>query len=240
MEDIDDRSLFEVVFHPIYFNEGEKYWLHFKSRREHFSPIRDAYIEVDRQLTNRTSGEGKGNRVGLSYSSYVSRLLPPPHKTKCLEYESLGFESRDNCYETCLINHTLAQFTKMPFNVLTSTGSPHKSYRRLSFKEIYNDTISDQLRTLEAHCRSQCWQPDCRQEDVVPTILYARLSRRPSLTLHPSIAPQIILQFVAYMSLIDFLTNILSSVGFWVGFSPLTFLKDIDWMRLFRRYRKKV
>lgn len=233
MNDSDQPFLYAIKFRGEYFRENPYYYFFFKSQHKQFHGNGDSFLQIKRLFTNRSTGAGDGNWVTLRYSVFKSKRLPAPYTSMCVDYTSVGFESRDECYERCLINKTIAQFNKLPFNVLTNTHHLHRRYGRLSSQDIVNDTIRHELSNLEAACGSKCWNPDCMQEDIVPEQVGAEHHPEPGLSLFGSNNPQIITEFSAKISLVDYLSISFSCLGFWIAFSPLTFFKDVDFLRLF-------
>lgn len=233
MNDRQEPFLYTIEFQGKYFLGNPNYYFFFKSQHKQFHGNGDNFLDTNRHITNDSTGAGDQNWVSLSYSVYKSKLLAAPYTSKCLDYTDFGFESRDQCYEMCLIDKTIAEFDKVPFNVLINSENLNRKYGRLSEEDINNNTVSHLLREFEAVCESKCWNPDCVQEDIVPKLIAAEFNSQPGLSFYGSNDPQIITDLIAKMSLVDYLSISFSLVGFWIAFSPLTFLEDIDFLRLF-------
>ena len=81
-------------------------------------------------------------------NAYTESLLPAPYETGCVDYQKLGYESKTDCIEKCVIQHQ--NQIKLP-DMLTVTS------------DMVNATIGGN-KTLEplVKCHSKCSRRDCR------------------------------------------------------------------------------
>lgn len=232
--DISDgliASLFELVFRGKHFGNSKSYRFYMTSQDKHLYGNGATYVEVDR-LRSRSPGKFIGITLKLSYSTFKSKLLPAPYRSNCLMYSTIGYESRDHCRESCLINRTIDKFNKVPENVLISTESPLRHYNLLSYEQ--SEEYAVDLRLFRSECRRKCSNPDCSQEDILPKVISTEDFLAPEIILNASNEPEIITELKAKISFIEYVTYVLSCLSFWLGFCPLSLLMNTHLLRLCR------
>lgn len=133
--------------------------------------------------------------------------LPPPYKTMCRNYNDTdGVRSRFECYNNCLSQRSVGNFSKMHFGTLVPWNDTIIQLRPISPFDIANETFSEQLRQLEEDCLDICNRDDCNEryavtsvspqpnsEDVI--VLVANVPRQPSYV----ITFQPMLRFIEFM-----------------------------------------
>lgn len=186
----------------------------------------DSYEEHNRMLLNESSGEGNQSFITLTYARYESTLLEKPYKTDCLNYQrQLGFQSKGDCFETCVLKQAITELRKAPFSIAYEEPSPHMI---LSFDDLKDDAKAAQLDKVEVFCRSRCSKKDCHKEDFTPKIISSESYTGVGFEIYAPNEPDVITTFVPRTSLVDYITMVFSCIGFWFGFSPLYFFKDFD------------
>lgn len=230
--DSEKPLLFDWFLNREHFTKCEMYKFYMKSRNKHFYGNGATFIRRDTKIKNETSGERNSFEITLSYSSFQSKLLPAPYKSKCIVYSDIGFESREHCQEACIINKTVSRFNRIPASVLIGTDHPH---RHLSVTDPYNETMKAEERNFRTECRSKCSSPDCFDEDIVPKITFIKDVPYSLVILHASNEPTIITEAVVQTSMVEYSTLIVSCLSFWLGFCPVAFLLKVNFMRICRK-----
>lgn len=83
--------------------------------------------------------------IVLTFKRFLNRLLPPPYETGCLDYASIGFSSKRDCFESCLNNETLK-----------TTGKLHRSsFKSPAFGDYRQATQEEGLKASE-FCALKC------------------------------------------------------------------------------------
>lgn len=178
----------------------------------------DTFAELSLDVqTNAKEFVGKGY-ITLSYHYYRSIKLPYPYKTECIHYSTLGFESNLHCHESCLVNRTIEKLGKIPFTCLIDEPIDKPL---ITTVDNANATFMAQLKKIEMYCDFKCRRVDCIKNEYVPIVLSSSNSSVVMIELYASNSPDVITTFTPLMSVIDFITYVLSCVSFWLGFSPL-------------------
>lgn len=173
--------------------------------------------EHDRGLSILSDPVMTMTRYHWSYPTHRSyyKLLPPPFKSSCLNYNSIGFGSKENCINECVVKKFISKYGKFPkqavnFNFLNITPSGHDP-----------DTNITNL------CRQKCPWNDCERDLIAiirPTFLATKFGslkiespkKETSVTLLPS------LTFVSYVTVLVTILNIWFGFGIFVIGSRLT------------------
>lgn len=174
--------------------------------------------ESSRKITDNSTGLGARNFITLSYSVYKSTLMKYPYKTNCIDYEDREFESQFQCIDSCVTKEYESRLTFNPFTTLTRDPAatvPNITQVANSFDDV---TFIDEL------CNDKCKEPDCKSVLFVPKIVGTTESEDFEYELYLSVDPVISTKLKPEINIIDFVTYILSCIGFWFGFSPLVFI----------------
>lgn len=191
-----------------------------KPINEDFYGAFDNFAEVDRGFKNNdTSGIGDNNYVTLTYSTFKGELIEYPYQTNCFNYLRWGYESRNHCYDKCVLDRFVAKFQELPFSVL----SRNASLPLMNFLDIKKRNV---LEIIERNCSTLCKRPDCSITHHVPQVMMTSPmhSNEIGFELYVSVEPDITTEFIPLLTFVDFATFVMSCVGFWLGFSPLIFL----------------
>ena len=217
---------FEIHLNSSFLKKSKYMTYYLIPSRMEFRGLSGNFVENYRSLVN--SSVGNRNFVTLSYSVFRSKLLEQPYKSNCLDYKTNGFQSAAQCYEYCVGNRSLQSFNKTSFSIMTSEDDETVDYQSLAESDLSLISNNQKLANLEQQCQSKCSKADCVSADFVPKIISAESSKFPGFELYASNEPEIITMFKAKISFVDYLSFALSCTGFWLGFSPLSFLVKMD------------
>lgn len=167
---------------------------------------------------------------GKSYSSYdyfESKFLPAPFATNCCYYksESTGKHSnRMQCYKSCFRESCLKKLGKKPVTThMTASDNSDEFFDSASYAKH-----EPQIRNLSLDCDKICSQQDCVQSVYVPRLKSTAGNRTRVDVTHafylPS-SPSAMAQSIARISMESFITDLLSTSGFWLGLSALDVIR---------------
>ncbi|KAI1281978.1 hypothetical protein HDE_13203 [Halotydeus destructor] len=163
--------------------------------------------------------------------------MSPPYN-ECYNYTIDGFESRDHCYDTCMIADILGHYKKLPFNVRIGLEDGMLNYTIITeedMKDVWNRVF---FKFIEYACRLQCFKPDCQHIDYLPIEMVGTESEVFSITLYAPNEPDLISIEKAKITVIDVITYLLSCLSFWMGFCPLLLISNIS-TKIRRRIKKR-
>ncbi|KAI1301391.1 hypothetical protein HDE_03047 [Halotydeus destructor] len=192
--------------------------------------------ENNRFVTNKTTGEGNNNWVIFTYSRITRKYLGPPYTTNCLDYTEKGFQSRGHCFESCLTKASIRELNFVPFSV-----SSYESLNVTLMDVTHNndDIVMDKLRKLERDCSERCKQKDCFKMEYTPKLISTiKDTNSVVVELYSPNEPGIQSVSKPKITLIDYVTYVLSCLGFWFAFSPLVFMEQKLLTRLTRSRKK--
>ncbi len=158
----------------------------------------------------------------LTYNEYRSTLLPPPYATMCRNYAKEGFISKDGCYESCLRQLSLEKMKRLHPSLPIS---PNETGKMTSFMNLYADKFANKIdlpQEIDNVCTEECSRRDCSTVLYAPRYLLSqRRGERSTVTQYIALTPIIKADCLEQISLIQFLTDIASSLGFWLGMSAI-------------------
>ena len=171
----------------------------------------------------------------LSYDELEEDLLPPPFETKCRDYntpDSAGhsYQSQSDCYEKCFRNQSLETTgSLLPGLVLDSNDN----YTVVPVFDLVNRMTSiTHLKTGESllvanhynqislKCMKKCSQFDCHIKTFIPKttgLLQRKDELLQILNFQVRQTPLTYTRYLQQYSLAQFLVDIASSFGFWLG-----------------------
>ena len=185
--------------------------------------------------------------LGLSYKEYEEVLLPPPFDTMCRNYSvsqdgQQAFISQDHCYESCYKQESL-RTTKglLPGILMFANDSasiiPYSDELKgesVTLTKTGQKVLMKNLRhKLSAECEKKCWQRDCHVKTFIPRqTSLIKTDDELQMTIFYYVSPSPVTQavFLPQYSWTQFITDIISTCGFWVGFSAFgaaSWLKSI-------------
>lgn len=210
------------------FNTYQMFY-HYSNSYSHYFGDTTSFADNHRMITNTTTGYGLRNYVSVSYQLYQSILLPPPFVTNCLNYRTVGLQSRGHCYEVCLTKETIEEFNKVPYPTVKTTLQ--EDYKILGHSDYHGN--GSLFHEIELNCTSKCYRRDCITEDYVPNVVSAIENENIIINFNAPNQPDVLAVFRPVLPLVDYVTYILSSASFWLGFSPYVFLVNISSSKMF-------
>lgn len=198
--------------------------IYLSSRQDHFHGPTSAVLEVNRGIP-RQGALASGNNIALTYSSYISKRLPPPYKTQCFDYRFLKFDSQKHCLQTCYLNNSLALKSPMPgFVMISADKIRHHNLSIVMSSQRTNLTLRRLHDQISATCDQKCSRSDCYEQELVAKLVKRDASYFPTLDFFVPDSPSIVSTYVPKLDFIQFTILGLSCIAFWLGFSPLTFI----------------
>lgn len=175
----------------------------------------------------------------LSYDYTKSILLKPPYKTNCFDYKTVGLDSHAHCYDNCvfyasirnniisLLIHRRENLDYLPVRIMVSNYKC--PVRKTGDNVLFNNACDLMIRTK---CKVICKRNDCVKEifEVKLEEITSVLQSEANIKIH-IIAPNslsTIITHIPNISLVDYITYLLSCFSFWVGLSPLGFLLHLN------------
>ncbi|KAI1286180.1 hypothetical protein HDE_11163 [Halotydeus destructor] len=205
------------------FDGAAYFFLHVTNNQLRDHGRRESFTEQFRSLNE--SGYGDHNYVCLTYKSFHIHKLPPPYRTNCRDYSrDPNFESSDQCYEQCLRAHVVRQLGRLPFSIAIYD---EPELQLITDENLNNQTISKTIDGAEKFCTRKCASASCDAFEYTPVIISSEGQDRPFLDFYITNEPETIVESVAQQSTIDVTVYVLSSVGFWFGFSPFVAMMDV-------------
>ena len=160
----------------------------------------------------------------LSYDVFESKLLEAPYETRCIEYSDFGLGSRGECFEECIRNESITA-TGMIHPALTIYGGETRKAIKLLDIMQNNKSVKALMDDLEDLCDKRCQAKDCRSTIYIPKLLSSVPMRQLSLVAnHAPHSPVIRATCQQAVSLVQYLTDVASTFGFWLGISAFGFL----------------
>ena len=188
------------------------------SRRE-FYPYHALRITpvVYREFNSKTRS-AQYNRFTVHTYTMITYNLPPPYETRCYDYPAHGFANEVHCVQTCLENHTLNHFDKLPFSSFISVPS---NKRITSYIDMQNDSLNSRLEELTNSCNKMCSYAVC-VDGVIVTTTDAKLDDNFTFKYIVPQQPSIKLLLYPKMKFVEFFTHLFSIVSTWTGISVLS------------------
>lgn len=168
----------------------------------------------------------------LTYRDYQSTLLPPPYETMCRDYLLQGLISREECFESCLREKSIKRLGKLHYRlhmysyyqrVEERMSQPYRDY------SVSQDYISKNIQDqIDEDCSIICQQKDCNTRIYIPSIRVSdSIGTTSVIGVKLSFNPIIASETIKTISLIQYITDAASTVGFWFGMSMTGFVDII-------------
>ncbi|KAI1291717.1 hypothetical protein HDE_07621 [Halotydeus destructor] len=173
----------------------------------------------------------------VSYVTIETELLPPPYATNCRNYTRSGFVDRGDCFESCFTKESLEKLGKLAPgpNILRDDFSLE---RLLDVETVRNDPSLDAtVRTMNADCNKLCSQPNCRERYHIPQLMSTTEYPVPALQTITEQEPKFSTTNFPKLDWIESITDLGSTLGFWMGFTGLTVF-DLFWTTYSFRQRR--
>lgn len=164
--------------------------------------------------------------VAMTFMQYESLLLPKPYKTECNDYADFN-GSRALCYDVCTYNLSIHYFNRIypGIRVDETRGEKVIAYNgKDQIPEI------DQMKLIESECHQKCLhERPCHQIIYVPEIQSTVSSEYSSaLFIFTYTVPPTSIVSIPRLGFWEFITDIASTFGFWLGVSMLGFIKLVN------------
>ena len=208
-----ERPMFyRIKFHKLHNLDVKfNYWYMFQNRSKFYGDS-TAYAESASTYTFIT----------LSYRRYREKLLPPPYKSWCFNYSrERGVEDSGHCFQKCFLNET-RRLNMYPFDLMIDEHSDLK-LTRFTPALFHRTELRNDVKEARRKCRNHCRFDDCQRNIYVPTIVSVSREEEKEFALdfYVSNAPTIKIFTVSSLSLISYVTYVLSCLSFWLSFSPV-------------------
>lgn len=171
----------------------------------------------------------------ISYSYTKSSLLTAPYDTDCFNYKTRALDSQAHCFENCL-QFACNQNDITPEPVITRNVAHQKPTKVMvtNYDCKLNDTKETQVKMecileLRKACKIICLKRDCTKEIFLAKLEGAYewqvgVGRNFRLAVKPLNSLSVIITHIPRIYPVDYITYILSTVSFWLGISPLSFM----------------
>lgn len=158
----------------------------------------------------------------LSFSHFDSRLLEWPYPTQCQYYVNYN-GSRALCHDSCAYELSIKSFNESIYpgiaifkwmkGKILSFG-PNSSHVEKS--------VTSKLRQIETTCKNKCSQTECHRSIYVPQIESGlEADNLTTLATFTFTVPPTSVKSIPTLEISEFLTDVGSTFGFWLGISLL-------------------
>lgn len=130
---------------------------------------------------------------------------------------------------------------KIPYSVLID--QPYEQEILNDYEVTNNETLVNFLTSMHGQCKQFCHLHDCIEHQYVPFVVGKGDSQHLEIILYASNGPVVETIAMPQLGTVDFLTYVLSSISFWLGFSPLgilVFMKSRNDKMVKLRRNKKI
>ena len=160
----------------------------------------------------------------MTYYWYKNQLLPVPYETGCIEYKSLGYTSRGDCFEKCFKKKSLERFNRiLPGIVIDSNDNQSTSITPFEYGTNLSFSVSSM--EIQKTCSLKCHQPDCMEDIFIPLVLGQEPTNLSRIAMFIIQTPVLTTICEPKTQFVEFLTDFISSFGFWLGISVLSVYK---------------
>lgn len=174
--------------------------------------------------------------VSVTYEKYEAKRLKKPFSTRCIDYPDIGFATQGDCYETCLDNKVLEATNGTfisPSNELdlneTRKIITHMDIERNMHIPGLSEGVESLMNRLDEYCESKCSNEDCRSVTFIPKKLgRTQLNTLAVLAIVAPQSPTIRSKCRQAVTIIQFLTDVFSAFGFWLGVSAVGLWKVVS------------
>lgn len=175
---------------------------------------------------------GDGDRAfSTSHRQITRQLLEPPYETRCMRYTRVEdseqvISSKGECHESCVFQQSLKLFDRVyPAITLSRRAGTVQimaplfgDLNKISLKAPFNISI------VEKRCRQLCSRQDCDSKTYIPVLNSYLIAEPHLLTFLPS-NPPIHIKAKPVATWSYFVSNVFSSLSFWLGLSLLDFAR---------------
>ncbi len=168
---------------------------------------------------------GSSKSIYLTYDRYRSELLEWPYRSNCRYYsKTSNFQSQGHCIDYCRIVNTNQELSFISSQCLIEEDDRYpKEVRFDEWSDYDNQTVKDKLAAIDNLCINRtCSNQDCIRTEFVPMVRKEINAKQFSISVKTARGPDFKVKFAPAINLIDFVTYVLSTIGFWTGFAPLS------------------
>lgn len=168
------------------------------------------------------------NLIVMTYTWFKNDYLPDPYPTGCIDYTNIGYTERAQCFERCFRNESLKKLNKIiPGGIIRAPGmgsdEPAK-HTQFTTQDVRTSSLASLTRDIQKKCSKQCKRPDCTEEQHIPVLMSKSPYAYNCLLMNSMQAPAVETVYAPKFSLTEYLTDSMSTIGFWVGISFLSAL----------------
>lgn len=162
----------------------------------------------------------------LTYQEFGNILMPPPYPTSCFNYTS-GWTDKaivdlGTCFEVCMNNKTkdrLGPSIVFPGQMVFQNDKMAAGKRILTVAEMANVTLRAIKDNITKECNSECYHPSCQETFFIPQLESAIEYPIAAFLTYILQSPKIETVQEAKLGLVQFVTDVASTFGFWIGIS---------------------
>lgn len=183
----------------------------------------------------------KAGITSSTYNIFKTRLLGPPFKTDCFDYKVMGYANRVHCFESCIKNRTIQELGANPLIARITRDDDMSTCMSAKATAQTKDALAEMTMECEQRCRRQ----DCYQVVYSTHLKSSDTIFNTDISGHVSFitnSPTATTESMAKMSFTEYVTDVGSAVGVWLGLSVLSLLGWLETVarRLKRLVRKGV
>ncbi len=158
--------------------------------------------------------------IRVTYSLYQTMLKKWPFRTNCQNYQELKYRSQAHCLDVCFGREGQQRLNITMPDILI--GPNDRIDMDISFQED-QQVDENMMAELDDLCFTRCEKDDCVHKEFVPAVHdFLKVNgSKIFFSLMAAKQPDILIQAVPAINMVDFLTYVLSTVSFWTGFAPL-------------------
>ena len=176
----------------------------------------------------------------MSYSDYENQFLPAPFETDCIDYTTKEFTSSIDCYDKCVINMSLNRLKKIYAGPVVHTNDTHEIIPTAVL--LVDPKLYQVKMNISDRCRDECKNLDCNQHLYVPHLKATTQTTNQMFLMYSMSQPKITTICSQKLSLLEFITDVASTFGFWIGISIFSVSEGsialIQWIK--SPYNKKI
>ena len=150
----------------------------------------------------------------VGFETYTTILLPSPYNSNCRHYSAFGATSKAHCKEMCIKTKIADKYKVL---------DAHYHAYILDSYPIRQEVLRNATEKVGIidECHRKCWQRDCLSIFFNPCIMIKSRKNESSIVTIANKSPSTRTEAHPAIPFIVFMTNILSTLGIWLGVSLL-------------------
>ena len=171
----------------------------------------------------------------VTYSDFENFFLPHPFATECIDYNATTeFISRDDCFDRCITQFSINRTNKIYSGPIIYPETEHEI---IPTAVLMNNPSMIQLkRNASKYCSNQCRFKECNQHFYVPKLKSSNPFIYNSFIFQSMNDPKITTVYSQRLDLMQFMTDLASTIGFWVGTSIFSSIFEI--VEIFNKFKQ--